>query len=161
MRAAVEDIKAGGKGIIVVLRITSSQPGAARHRLGALSRSFDRCQDEGLVTANPCAAIGKHRRPKPIEAWTHHLGLPDLAWVWHGAGAAEADVEDGGFLPVHRDLARLLIAVSARRTQAARMDWAHLDFTAGTWTQPDKLTKNGDPHQLPLPSLALMVLRAR
>ena len=169
VRAAVADMKVAGKGIASVdaadvralLRATSAQPGAARHRFGALSRFFDWCRDEGLVSLNPCTEIGKHRRPKPLQPRTHNLGVLDLARVWRGAEVAETDADDGGFLPVHRDLARLLIAVPARRSEAARMDWAHLDLVAGAWTQPDKTTKNGDPHRLPLPGLALAILRAR
>jgi integrase len=41
------------------------------------------------------------------------------------------------------------------------MDWAHLDLKAGIWAQPDKMTKNGDPHRFHLPALALDMLRAR
>ena len=41
------------------------------------------------------------------------------------------------------------------------MNWAHVDLTSGTWTQRQKRTKNGDAHRLPLPKLALDILRAR
>lgn len=64
--------------------------------------------------------------------------------------------------PVHRDFLRFLIAVPCRRTEAATLDWAHLDLgAAAEWTQPGALTKNGDPHRLRLHPLALELLRAR
>jgi integrase len=41
------------------------------------------------------------------------------------------------------------------------VEWQHLDLKAGAWTMPGKLTKNGDPFRLPLPGIALDVLRER
>ncbi len=38
------------------------------------------------------------------------------------------------------------------------MCWGHVNLTTGVWAQPGKLTKNGDPHTLPLPPLALALL---
>jgi integrase len=163
VKAAVADMKAGSRSIADVgdrevralLRATSAQPGAARHRFGALSRFFDWARDEGLVAANPCAAIGKDKRPKPIPARPHFLRPAELAELWKAAGEANH------LEPVHRDFIRFLIAVPARRTEAATLRWEHLDLIAAEWTQPGTLTKNGDPHRLHLHPLALDVLRER
>jgi integrase len=62
---------------------------------------------------------------------------------------------------VHRDFLRFLIALPCRRTEAATVEWSHLDLTAGEWVQPAALTKNGDPHRVYLHSLALDILLAR
>lgn len=163
VKAAVADMKASGKTVSEItdkdvralLRATAAEPGAARHRFGALSRFMDWCRDEGLVTVNPCLAIGKDRRPKPIPARQHFLPVADLAALWKAAGEAE------GLEAVHRDFLRFLVAVPCRRTEAATLDWAHLDLEAGVWTQPGMLTKNGDAHRLHLHALALDLLRAR
>ena len=169
IRGAVATMKAGTRSaaslgandIRTLLTAEAKRPATARHRFGALSRFLDWCQDEGLIALNPCLAIGKNRRPRPAKPRGHHLPMPDLARLWHAAATAAADPDQADLAMVHRDYVRFLIAVPSRRGEAARVEWQHLDLRAGTWTMPGKLTKNGDPHRLPLPTLALDVLRAR
>ena len=125
----------------------------ARARFGALNRFLDWCQDTGHIKVNPCALIGRARRPKAPQARAHYLTPAELARLWH---AAERLHE-----PVWRDYARFLIAVPCRRGEAARLDWSHLDLAAAEWRQPDHMTKNRDPHRLHLHALALGVLCER
>ena len=164
LRAAVKDMGVGSKSVSDVgkadlqalLRATADQPGAARHRFGALSRFFDWCRDEGTLAAvNPCTLIGKDRRPKPVAARQHHLKPAGLAAIWKAAGEAE-DLE-----PVHRDYLRFLLAVPCRRIEAARLRWEHLDLEAAEWRQAGAMTKNGEPHRFYLPPLALALLAGR
>jgi integrase len=125
----------------------------ARHRFGALSRFLDWCQDCGHIAGNPCALIGRSRRPKAPQARAHYLAPIELARIWHAAGKLRE--------PVWRDLVRFLIAVPCRRGEAARLDWSHLDLAAARWNQPGRMTKNRDPHRLHLHALARDVLRER
>ncbi len=125
----------------------------ARHRFGPLSRFLDWCQDAGHIRANPCAQIARSRRPRAPQARSHYLTPEQLARLWN---AAERLPE-----PVWRDLARFLIAVPCRRSEAAQMEWAHVDVTAAEWRQPSHMTKNRDPHRLHLHALAFDVLRER
>jgi integrase len=62
---------------------------------------------------------------------------------------------------VRRDFTRFLIAVRCRRGEATSLDWQHLDLESAIWSQPAKLTKNGEPHRPHLDLLALDLLRAR
>lgn len=163
VKAAMADMKAAArpvadltdKDVRQLLRVTADQPGAARHRFGALSRFFDWCQDERLIPLNPCLIIGKDKRPKPIPARQHHLKPAELAALWKVVGEAE------GLEPVHRDFLHFLLAVPCRRTEAATLEWGHLDLTGAEWSQPGALTKNGDPHRFHLPPLALEILTRR
>ena len=41
------------------------------------------------------------------------------------------------------------------------MQWNNVDLVDAKWTQADKATKNGDPHQFHLPPLALEMLKRR
>lgn len=162
-RAAVAVMKAGDKAakdigaeeLRTLIRATAKQPGVARARFGALTRFFDWMQDEGHIALNPCNLIPKTRRPRSPAPRHNHLSPAELARLWKAAGEAE------GVQPVHRDLARFLMAIPCRRGEAARMEWQHVDLEAGTWTQPAKMTKNGDPHRLRLHPLALDILKAR
>lgn len=163
VKAAMADMKAATRSVAdisdrdvrALLRATADQPGAARHRFGALSRFLDWCRDERVIQANPCLAIGKERRPKPLPARQHFLLPDELAVIWKAAERAE------GLEQVHRDFLRFLIAVPCRRTEAATLKWSHLDLDAAVWSQPGLLTKNGDPHRLHLHPLALEILRDR
>ncbi len=161
--AAIAVMKAGDKPVAEIgvsdlralLRGSGAMPATARARFGALSRFFDWAQDEGFAAANPCVLVAKARRPRAPAARSHYLTPADLARLWHAAGGAP------GMQPVQRDLIRLLIAVPCRRGTAASLDWSHLDLAAGTWTQPGKLTKNGEMHRLHLHALALDMLCER
>lgn len=163
VRRAVEAMKAGEKpakdigaeDLRGLLRATAKAPGVARARFGALARFFDWMQDEGHITLNPISLVPKTRRPRAPAARHNHLTPEQMAHLWKAAGAAE-DLQ-----LVHRDLARFLMAVPCRRREAATMDWSHVDLAAGVWTQPAKVTKNGDPHRLRLHPLALAILAQR
>jgi integrase len=125
----------------------------ARKRFGPLSRFLDWCQDGGHIPTNPCAQIGRGARPKAPQARAHYLRPIELARLWRAASSLPE--------PVWRDLVRFLIAVPCRRTEAAQLDWSHVDLTTAEWRQPGHMTKNRDPHRLHLHPLALAVLRAR
>ena len=51
-----------------------------------------------------------------------------------------------------------MLLTLARREEVAGMERRHLDLEAGTWTIPGDLTKNGEPHVVPLPRQALELL---
>ena len=169
IRAVVATMRLGERSVSDVseadirglLTKEAKRPATARYRFGALSRFLDWCRDEGLIALNPCLAVGKNRRPRPAKPRTHHLSLPDLAMLWRAASVGAADPGETDFSAVHRDYVRFLLAVPARRGEAARVEWQHLDLKAGVWTMPGKLTKNGDPFRLPLPGIALDMLRRR
>lgn len=129
-----------------------AHPAAARARFGALSRFYDWLVDHDRMPTNPCARITRSGRPKPPAPRRNFLSVPKLAQLWTAAAALPA---------LHRDFLRLLIAVPCRRSEAASLDWRHLDLQNGIWIQPAKLTKNREPHAFFLHPLALALLRAR
>jgi integrase len=135
-----------------LLAADRQQPNAARHRFNALRRFFDYLHDEGLSSANPCLAIAKARRPAPARAARALPVICAMRALWRAAAVLP---------PVWRDFARFLIAVPYRRSEAASLDWAHVDLAAATCSQPAKLTKNREPHRLHLHPLARDILAAR
>lgn len=152
MQAA--DMPASKLGVTEIRSLLAKASGRAAHsRFGALSRFLDWCQDAGDIQLNPCSLITRSRRPKAPQPRQNFLALPDLARLWR---AAERLRE-----PVWRDIARFLIAVPCRRSEAARLDWSHLNLAAVEWRQPGKMTKNQDLHRLYLHPLALEVIQAR
>jgi integrase len=142
----------GAEHLASLLRLHATRPATARARFGALSRFLEWCRDEGLIRDNPATAISRRQRPKAPPPRTRVVALPELARLWRAAADLPAPYDD---------LARILIVLPVRRGEAARMDWRDLDLTEGVWRMPAAITKNGDPHQLALPPLALAILRAR
>ncbi|WP_424139989.1 tyrosine-type recombinase/integrase [Roseomonas chloroacetimidivorans] len=151
----------GQRELRTLLTKEAKRPATARHRFGALSRFLDWCQDERLIPRNPCADVTKARRPRPVQPRTHHLSIAEMGQLWRAAAAAADAPDASDFLPVHRDYVRFLLAVPARRNEAARVEWPHLDLEAGYWSMPGKLTKNGDPFRVPLPAVILPMLLKR
>lgn len=125
----------------------------ARARFGALNRFMDWCQDASHIKVNPCALIGRARRPRAPQARAHYLTPAELARLWEAAGRVRH--------PVWRDFARFLIAVPCRRGEAAWLDWSHIDLAAAEWRQPGHMTKNRDQHRLHLHPMALGILQQR
>ncbi len=125
----------------------------ASARFGALNRFMDWCQDAGHIKVNPCALIGRTRRPRAPQARSNFLTPQRLAVLWEAAGTLRE--------PVWRDFVRFLIAVPCRRGEAANLEWSAVDLDTAEWRQAAHLTKNGDSHRLYLHPLALDILRDR
>jgi integrase len=162
LKRAVAQMKVGALPVTEItpahvrgmLTAEASRPATARHRFGAFSRFCDWLQGDGHIPVNPCTLlVAKAQRRIAVPPRRDFLTLPDLARLWHGA----ANLPD----VVWRDLARFLIAVPCRRSEAAHMDWSQVDLRGETWTIPAELAKNRDPHRLHLHQAALAILRAR
>jgi len=142
----------GPEHVAALLRRHAGRPATARARFGALSRFLEWCREERLIRANPAEAITARQRPKPPPPRNRVVPLADLAALWRAAA---------GLSPTYADFLRILIALPVRRGEAARMDWRDLDLARGEWHLPGAITKNGDPHRLALPPIALRILRDR
>ena len=161
LEKAVADMDAGNKPVagITAAQVRTlnkkgaAQPALARHRFGAVSRFLDWCMDEGHVPMNVCATIGKANRPKPPAPRSRYLTAAQAAILWTAAWKMKRGV--------HRDYARFMLVGPCRRDEAGEMEWSHVALDSAAWSQPDKMTKNGEPHRFHLPVLALDILRAR
>jgi integrase len=142
-----------GVDIKRMLEGVADKPATARHRFGALSRFYDWALDEGHVVANPCALLGKSRRPRPPKSRPVFHTPKQLGQLWQAIKTAD------GLHQVHRDLMHFLIVVPCRRGEAAGMQWEDVNLAEAVWTQSGTQTKNGDPHRFHLPPLALSILK--
>ena len=101
-----------------------------------------------MVSSNPVERI---QRPAPTVERDRVLSDAELAAVWR----ATFQLPDpfGQFV-------RLLALLGQRRTETASMRWSHIVETADgpEWHLPR--TKNGKPHTVPLPPLAMATIAA-
>jgi integrase len=126
----------------------SGGPIAANRVRASLSAMFAWGMKAGVVPANPVAATFKPADEKPRE---RVLADRELELIWsctNGAGD-------------HDRIVRLLMLTGARREEIAGMRWAEIalaDEGGAIWTLPSERSKNGLPHMLTLPALAVRLL---
>jgi integrase len=123
----------------------------ATHRMthSALRRMFTWAIRRDLITgADPTTGIDAPGAPSRERS----LSLDEICRLWQ---AAEP------LIPVRRDAIRLLLLTGQRRGEVAGMRWGELDLAACAWTLPTERTKARRAHVVPLPALAVEILRAR
>jgi integrase len=118
---------------------------AARRHVSAL---FTWAISEGLLGDGAHPVEGS-TRPEGSAARDHVLIDAELVSIWRAC-----DEDDLG------RITRLLILTGARRQEIGGMCWSEIDFDAGTWTLPARRAKNGRAHTIPLPALALEIIRS-
>jgi integrase len=119
---------------------------AARAR-GNLSALFAWGAREGLCDHNP--VIATHDPDQGIPPRDRVLSDRELALVWRESG-------DGEFGAI----VKLLILTACRRDEIGALKWSELDLDAGLMTIPGTRTKNHRTLILPLPLVAIGILRS-
>jgi integrase len=127
--------------------IVQNGPSAAARASDWLSALYSWAVGQGLCDVNPVAGVTSPEVNAPRE---RVLTDRELAAVWNCAG-------DGDF----GDIVKLLILVGARRSEIGELQFSEVDFDSGVLALPPERTKNGRTLQLPLPEMALAILRAR
>jgi integrase len=125
------------------------RPATHRMTYSALRRMFAWAIKREMVTcADPTTGIEAHGPPSRERA----LSLDEACRLWQAADA---------LIPVRRDAIRLLLLTGQRRSEVSGMRWGEVDLVAGLWKIPTERTKPRRAHVVPLPLLALEILRAR
>lgn len=110
----------------------------------------ERRQDWG-IQSNPVAAVQKDTSASlPRD---RALSAGELATFWYA-------LDQGGFALETRAALRLMICCGQRLRETLRMEAHEVDLDAAVWHMPAHKTKGGRyPHAVPLPSLALGIIR--
>jgi integrase len=58
-----------------------------------------------------------------------------------------------------RTYLKMLLLLAQRKTETARMKWSDIDFDLGVWTIPEADTKGKRKHVVPLPGMAVDMLK--
>jgi len=127
-------------------------PGVARHRFGALTRCLDWHVERGALSVNPCSLVGRKYRPKRPPPRQRVYTAAEMQTLWRAAeGLTETD----------RDYLRIMLLVPLRRNECAELTPANLDKGRGAVVLHGTMTKNGDAFTLPLPPVALGIIKRR
>lgn len=128
--------------------VAAERLSTANHALAAVRKLFNWALERGLVDANPCIGIS---RPAPAPARERVLSSAELGAVWHGTRSL--------FAPFSH-IVQLLILTAQRRGEVTGMRWSEIDWNQAVWNIPAHRTKNGRAHTVPLPQLALDVIKS-
>lgn len=109
-----------------------------------------------LVENNPCHLIRPSDFVGEMAPRQRVLTDSEIALVWrasqgHLRNEIESTYPAGPFV-------RLLLLTAVRRSEAARMNWAEVDFDNALWVLPGSRTKGGVPHEVPLSGMAVELL---
>ncbi len=121
-------------------------PIASNRARAALSALFAWAVATGQAEANP--VTGTIRVAGEVSR-EHVIADEELAAIWQAC-------RDGDY----GRIVHLLILTGQRRDEVGDMRWSELDLARGLWTIPRERTKNGLPHEVPLSSVALEILRS-
>jgi integrase len=113
----------------------------------ALSAFFAWAIGEGLCDANPVVGTNKHF--DGTKSRDRILSDRELRIIWH----ALPDSDYGAII-------RLLILTGQRREEIGALRWSEINLEERVMTLPPERTKNHRPHDLPLPKLALSILKS-
>jgi integrase len=130
-------------------------PIAANRALARVRKLFNWLIDQDahvLIDQNPCSGLKPLVKERSRE---RVLSDHELGQLW--LAAASLGYPYGPFF-------QLLTLSGQRRTEIASMRWQDIDGLDGDgcalWRIPGRRTKNGEPHTLPLPRLAVQILKA-
>jgi integrase len=122
-------------------------PIAANRTLAAVRSLFNFAVRRGIIDATPVSLVQgpgeENRRDRTLTA-------DEIRVVW--AAAERLGYPFGSFF-------QIALITGQRRSEVAGMRWAHLDFDEALWTLPAEATKVGWTQVVPLPSLAVDMLR--
>src|SRR4051812_32752575 len=126
-------------------RVTSAQ--MLRHLRACLTWAVD----QGLIERHAAIGIKPPVQKAPRE---RVLTEAEMRAVW----AATEGVGDGKADASYFPMLRLLLLTGQRREEVGAMRWAELNLGRGVWQLAGTRTKNGLPHEVPLPRQAVEIL---
>jgi integrase len=110
----------------------------------SLSALFTWAMREGLADSNPVVNTNKREERSRERV----LADAELAVIW----AALKDDQYG-------DIVKLLLLTGQRANEIAGLSWTEIDFDKDLISLPRDRTKNGIPHEVPMPSAVQTILK--
>jgi integrase len=122
-------------------------PAAANRTRASLSALFTWTAKEGFCEANPVSFTNK-----AVEKGDRERVVADseLAAIWYALGDDHYSI-----------ILRLLLLTGCRREEIGALRWSEIDPEAALITLPGERTKSSKPHLVPLPPIALDIIRAQ
>jgi len=133
-------------GLVAQLGVSNGQT-VANATLKDLSAFYAWAMREGLADKNPAAGANRF----PERSRDHLLTNAEIKAIW------KATADDNP----HSALVRLLMLLGCRRQELGLLRWDEVYLDVGTIALPPARTKNARPHVIPLPALAIAILKTQ
>jgi integrase len=147
---------------MLVDRKAENAPIKANRILARVSRLFSFAVERDWIEANPALRIAK---PGDEKSRDRVLSRDELRELWTVLHETEAKDADGRSLPrlsqALNDAFIVMLLTAQRCGEVCRMQWREVDLATGWWTIPADVSKNHDPHRVPLTAPVLEVLQRR
>ena len=147
-RRKAKDIKKRDLVLLLDMVVDRGSPASANKTYEAISKMFNFAVSRSLLEYSPCAGIEK---PSKSVARERVLNENEIKSFWKKL--EEIPIRKGTELAF-----KLLLVLGQRRGETATAEWKEFDLKKQTWTIPGNKTKNGNPHKVPLPSLAMEII---
>lgn len=145
---AVRDEGSNVKGDDGKRRTLRGGDSASVHTMRAVRAMFHYAIKRGIIDSSPVAMIDAPAPEKPRE---RTLSAEEIRAIWQAAEAMSYPF--GPFF-------RLALILGQRRNEIAGMCWADIDLKEKTWTLAAEATKGRRAHVVPLPPLAVEIMKA-
>jgi integrase len=122
----------------------------AKRARSILYTMFKWAINKGHVDVNPVALTEVEEPEETTPEVVRVLNADELKAVWDACGADDD----------YSRIIRLLILTGCRRDEVGGMRWSEFDLQQGTFTIPVERSKNKRAHTLPLPAMALDIIRS-
>jgi integrase len=130
--------------------------------LERISALFTFAVDQDWIEANPAWRI---KKPGQERTRDRVLTRDELRELWPALHEVEAKNADG--TPKRRlsqtlnDAFLVMLLTAQRCGEVCQMQWSEVDLATGWWAIPGEVSKNHDPHRVPLTSTVLEILERR
>ena len=146
----------------LVERKARHAPIMANRILSRISAMLTFAMEQDWIESNPAWRI---RQPGEERSRDRVLSRDELRELWAALHETEAKKEDGTRKPrLSQTLneAFLVMLLTAQRCgEVCKMQWRDVNLETGWWLIPGTVSKNHDPHRVPLTAMVLEILRRR
>lgn len=130
--------------------------------LERISALFTFAVDQDWIEANPAWRI---KKPGQERTRDRVLTRDELRELWPALHETEAKHADGTPKPrlsqALNDVFLVMLLTAQRCGEVCQMQWREVDLDTGWWLIPGDVSKNHDPHRVPLTSMVLDILDRR
>jgi integrase len=130
-------------------RIKTQSKSVAQSARSALFVLYTLAIEDGLAKDNPVKGT-RYPINRRVDCRKRYLDPVELAALWRATSGDDQ----------YSKLVRLLILTGCRRSEVGGMCWTEVDQATGIWTIPAARSKTRKPRALPLPAVALAILRS-
>jgi integrase len=139
-----------------------SAPIQGNRVLERISALFTFAVDQDWIEANPAWRI---KKPGQERTRDRVLTRDELRELWPALHETEAKNADGTRRPrlsqTLNDVFLVMLLTAQRCGEVCQMEWREVDLDTGWWLIPGDVSKNHDPHRVPLTPMALEILGRR